>query len=241
MAYPNGTYSQSPVSNGQVIDAARDNAQDAELTAVTNGLLNGLQHGLTVSTGGLTVSTGSVNISGPSSLATLQVNGGSTFAGLVTFSSGITVSGPVNLNRPRVRVTIGADVGVPHNSFTGLNWNTQSYDTHAMHSTTTNSSRLTFVDSTGVYNVGAQIDANLNSSGALFLRIVVNDSTQTVVAAIGTNAIGGFSVPLNISADVRIGSTSDYATVQVFQNSGSTRSVTSTGQYVTAFWAHKVS
>lgn len=92
MGYPSGVYSATPVSNGQIIDASRDNAQDAELTALSNGLLNGIAHAVTVSTGGLTVSTGSVNIGGPSSLATVHVNGASTFVGAVTFSSGVTFS-----------------------------------------------------------------------------------------------------------------------------------------------------
>lgn len=74
---------------------AHVNPLGVEVTAIENALLNGIPHAVTISTGGLTVSTGSVNIGGPSSLATLQVNGASTFAGAVTFGVSPTFAGAV--------------------------------------------------------------------------------------------------------------------------------------------------
>lgn len=57
--FPNSVYSPSAVSNGQTIDASRDNGQDAEITAIEDGVLNG---------------NARLNVSG------LQVGGASTFA-----------------------------------------------------------------------------------------------------------------------------------------------------------------
>jgi hypothetical protein len=66
------------------------NDVQAEITAVEDALKNGIAHALTVNAA-LVVSTGgSVNVGGPSSLATLQVNGGSTFVGPATFSTTVT-------------------------------------------------------------------------------------------------------------------------------------------------------
>lgn len=91
-SYPTSIFSPAAKNTGDTIQASHVGNLDAEVTAIETGLETGLQHTLTVSTGGLTVSTGSVNIGGPSSLATLSVTGGSTFAGPVVCSSGVTIS-----------------------------------------------------------------------------------------------------------------------------------------------------
>ena len=71
--------------------------------------------------------------------------------------------------------------------------------------------------------------------------IVVNESTANVVAAHGALSLtGAFNQPVTLSGVMRVGSTSDYATLQVTQNSGSTRSILGNGSYVTTFWAQKM-
>src|SRR5687767_2599647 len=92
-SYPTGVFSPAAKSGGQTIQAAHVNDLDGEVVAVESALLNGIAHAVVISTGGLTLSTGSFNAAGPSSLATLQVNGTSTFAGKVTLSSGAQVVG----------------------------------------------------------------------------------------------------------------------------------------------------
>lgn len=213
--------------------ASHINDPQAEIVAIATGLKSGLQHALTVSTGGLTVSTGNTVLG-----QNLSVAGPSTFAGAVTFSTTVTFA-VFPLNPPRVRVGIAADFPVA-GPFVGVNWVTHDYDSHGMHSTSANSSRITFVDSTGVYHIGASVDWNPNSSGSIIARILLNDSTANVVCAQAAEQPDAARLPQNLCADVRITSTTTYATLQVFQASGSTRSLTSTGSYVTAMWAHKV-
>lgn len=91
MGYPSGVISFGTKNAGDTIQPADINTPQTEITAIESGLLNGLQHALTingavtVSTGGLTVSTGNVSLG-----QNLNVAGNSTFAGAVTFSSGVT-------------------------------------------------------------------------------------------------------------------------------------------------------
>lgn len=258
--YPTGVYAPATKSNGQTITAAMFNDPDAEIIAVENALLNGIAHAVTVSTGGFTVSTGNVtfgqnlSVAGGSTIGnglvvssgavslggTLQVTGNSTFSGNVTFTG--TVTGAQST--PRVHLTIGADQNLASTVFTGLSWPTETFDSHGMHSTAVNSSRITFADSTGSYLIGASVDITNASSGVFRVRILLDDSTASVVAANGffANVLPAFNVPLSVSGLARIASTATYATVQVFNGAGaSTNSVTSTGSFATAFWAHKVS
>ena len=90
-SYPTGIKSFTAKAAGQTIDPAHPNDIQDEVTAIETGLLSGVAHLLTLNAG-LTVSTGSVNVGGPSSVTTLQVNSGSTFAGPVTFSTLVTFS-----------------------------------------------------------------------------------------------------------------------------------------------------
>src|SRR4051794_38729536 len=74
--FPTSVYSPSVVSAGQSIDASRDNGQDAELTAIEQGYLQG---------------TAPLNSSN-STVASLSVTGGSTIAGLLTVGGVATLS-----------------------------------------------------------------------------------------------------------------------------------------------------
>jgi hypothetical protein len=268
--YPGGVKTFTAKQDGiDYPQASHINDLQAEVTAVEDALINGISHAVTLEAG-LTVSTGPVvvgqslsvaggstlagavvissglSVAGGSTLASLDVAGNSTFHGPVTFSSGVTFIVPLPLNPPRVRVHITADQDLPASAWTGISWPAEDYDSHAMHSTAVNSSRITFVDSSGVYHIGACVDITNPSSGAFRVRILLGDSTAAVVAANGffANVLPntGLNSPVAVSADVRIADTATYATVQVFNGHGtSTNSVTSTGSFVTAFWAHKVS
>jgi len=153
-----------------------------------------------------------------------------------------TLSGTVVFAIPTVRVTHSVDQGVPTATFTGLNWDTETYDSHAMHSTSANSSRITFAGSTGVYAFGVNVAFNPNSSGTRQARIQLNDGDALVSASFAATPGGTFAA-MNLVGAARIAATTDYITVQVFQNSGSTGSVAanSTTIAIASFWAHKVS
>jgi hypothetical protein len=251
--YPTGTYSPSPVSAGQTITASRENAQDAEITAVQDGLRSGLQHALTISTGGLTVSTGSVNIGGPSSVATLQVNGTSTFTGAATFSSNVSVGGTLTITSgldatitrrvPTCKVTHGSTQSLLNATWTGLSWNTEIEDSTGMHSTAANSSRIA-LNSAGVWLIGGAAAFSIGTNPSTLnmgVRILLNDTDELDghMTAPGTN-IQTDPFPLSLSVAHIATSTGDYVTLQAYQSGGVTQSVHASTR-TTVFWAIKVS
>jgi len=257
--YPSGTYAPATKSAGQTIAAGFFNDPDNEIIAVEDALLNGFAHGLTVLTGGLSISTGNVvfgqnlSVAGGSTLrnglvvssgttelaGTLDVAGNSTFHGAVTFSSGVTFGGLVLPTVPAVLVTSDTNQNVNNLTWTGLSWNTEVIDNAGMHSTSANSSRITFAASTGLYRVSVSLSWLAGSSGAQVMRVMVNDSSG--VAAQTGYSPSAADLPFSLSALVRAASTSDYCTVQVLQASGSTKSIAPSTLYGLSFAAEFVS
>jgi hypothetical protein len=275
--YPTAVYAPASKSAGQTIQPSFFNDPDAEITAVQDGLKNGLQHNLsvvgtltvagatTISTGGLSVSTGSVNIGGPSSLATLNVSGGSTLAGLTvtstaSFASSVTVgsltvtgaltAGSLSQTIPSVRLTLAADLTFALGGAEFCpSWTTQEWSVGGMHSTTTNSSRITFAHSTGLYQIGMTSApvTGVNSGAAgltQLIRFRYNDTSALGGAMVLQSNVGGLC-PANVTDVVRIASTADFVTVRISMTDASV----STGRYVpaaassiavTSFWAVKV-
>ena len=96
----------------------------------------------------------------------------------LTSTNGLTVGGVISGVVPTVKLTHSADQGIASgNAYTGLNWDTESLDNVGMHSTSANSSRITFASATGWYAVGASIEWNPNSSGSRVVRLMLNDIT----------------------------------------------------------------
>ena len=232
-SYPSAVKTFAARSNGGVIDASHVNDLQDEVNAIEAGLLNG-----TAPLNSSKSTLVSLSVTGASTLAgTVNVTGNSTFTGTVNFTG--TVTGVATNNPPRVRASMSSTQNVSSNTWTGLTWNTNVYDSTGMHSTTTNSSRITFVGSTGIYHIGAQVTLSTVVSGASFLRIMVNDSSEALsVKADGSNST---NCPMNLSGDLRVADTTDYITVQV-------RLATSTGSVLAessnsamGFWAHFIS
>jgi hypothetical protein len=247
-SYPIGIYAPSPVSNGQVIDAGRDNAQDAEITAIQTGLKNGLAHAVTISTGGLTVSTGSVNIGGPSSLTTLQVNGGSTFTGPATFNGGINVTsfgavvtlssgaivstGIIRQNSlPMWNVSNSSLVAVAGNSTVGITFNSQDFVRGDIgHSTSANSSRVT-INTTGVYHIDARGLVRTESNPVPRLMVVLNDTLPPLLSATGlVMSVNSSAYMIAVHGDVRVESTG-YLTVQYVSGNNANSTIGSTAAF----------
>lgn len=211
--------------------ASHINTIQEEVVAIGTALRTGLDHALTVNTGGFTVSsggatvsTGGLRVGGPSTLAalsatastvaSLNVTGASTFAGAVTFGSSVTFTGVIYPLVPACLLTHSASVSISSATWTGLNWDTEVLDAQGMHSTASNSSRITFVDSTGVYHLAANVILSSLTTGHWLGRIRVNDTTT--VAQVFVNPPSAVTLAgLSLQATVRVSSTSYYATVQV--------------------------
>lgn len=165
-SFPTSAKSFAARSNGQTIDAAHVGDLQDEVNAIEDGYLNG---------------SARLNSSG-STMVSLSVTGGSTFSSRVTFhalpyvmpSSGgstgevltiVSTSGSTmgvewrasGAGAPEaVRVSLDDALVIAQDSTAAISWTQQTFVTNSsMHSTTTNSSRLT-PQSTGVYLCSAQ-------------------------------------------------------------------------------------
>lgn len=267
--YPTGVYAPASKSAGQTIQASFFNDPDAEITAVEDALKNGIPHAvtiagaLTVSTGGVTVSTGSVNIAGPSSLATLQVNGGSTFVGTVAMSSNLvvaghsTIAGDLNVGgnitaggvaivgrAPSAKLSLQNNMTVGTGAWLGVAWTAEEYDSTGLHSTAANSSRL-LITSSGLWLVGGQVDwafGSNPSTNQAGLKILANDNE----AIVGQESLVGAQTAWtqSVSGVFLATSTTQYITLQVRQTSGGNGTAigsTGSGNGPTHLWAQRMS
>ena len=256
-SYPTTNKTFASRSNGSIIDASHVNDLQDEVAAIEDGILNGTAR---LNSSGSTVAT--LSVAGGSTLAgTLQVTGGSTFTGAVkfnggitstvsftssvTFDAGVTITGTLtgSINTPptvRVRSSANTSLSTSGEKWVGLSWDIEDYDSTGMHSTATNSSRLTFAGSTGIYHVGAAIHLGLDNQIETRVRLVLNDSTTFLANSL---VLGASTVAMHcLAADYRIQSTADYVTVQAMTAAASTAVVVANSTVgVTALWAHRVS
>jgi len=121
------------------------------------------------------------------------------------------------------------------NSFTAITFDSEDHDTGAMHSTATNTSRLTVpANAGGAYLVCGGTRFAANGTGTRVVRIVKNGATQVST---------GTAVPGNASVDVVIATSclvvlaaGDYVELQAYQNSGGALAVGSgTSRYEQSF------
>jgi hypothetical protein len=234
--YPSGVFTVPTRVIGQTIQASWFNDPNAEVTAIEDALKNGITHpvtiagAVTISTGGLTVSTGSVNISGPSSVATLQVNGNSTFAGNVVFTGTVTL--PPTTFPNVVTLSSGAIVSTGiirqdslpmfnvwssatttragGSSAAGVNFTSQDYVRGTVEHSTGVASSQVHIGTTGVYRVCLHgLVSGPNDSPTATLTLWLNDATSLLQAVASPVPSTGPVGPLTLAThqDVRIAST----------------------------------
>lgn len=264
--YPSGIYAPVSKSAGNTIQASFFNDPDAEITAIEDGLKNGLPHAVTITSGGLTVTAGGLRVTGNSTVDAFQAGassvaslsaGASTVASLQAGNSTVTgdlsVSGTLTVGgiqfagrQPTARVSLAANTNINSGAFTGVNWTTNEYDSTGLHSTSVNSSRIN-ITSSGLWAIGAQLSWTPGSPASttfVGLRILVNDADALAGARqlIGTPSATEWSVQAH--ALYYATSTTDYLTVQALQTGGSAMQLNGSsggGSGPTQAWAQKVS
>lgn len=254
-------------SNGQTIDAGHINGLQEEVAAIESGYLDGnarLNSSnstlAALSVAGNSTFTGSVQVTGPSTFSTVAtfstkiapgsttvMIGDSTTAFKEVHCSSLYVAGQAvtfTLSPPTVKVSHSTTTSPSSVTWVGLNWDTNLYDSTGMHSTTTDSSRITFT-STGIYHVGANIPLTVTViAGDKRARLVLNDSTTILGSVLMPNVSSANTYCAVISADVRAVDATDYVTVQIFYNAAASSGTVphnSTVFGAPAFWAHRVS
>lgn len=122
---------------------------------------------------------------------------------------------------------------IPNATLTALTFDTETYDTDAMHSTTTNTSRITFTTS-GPYIITANIGFTANATGFRTIKLRVNNSFDIGYAS--QPAFASETNTLNLTAQYNFNQ-GDFVEVIVYQNSGGNLDTVSTSQSMPTFSA----
>ena len=259
MPYPTGITSFTTKNAGETIQPAHVNDLQTEVTAIETDLINGMT-GAFIANNGLQSSNSTVN--------GLQVGGNSTFASSTmtistqtyifpssrastgdvltvasTSGSTATLQWRAGVTRPVCMVRHSAVTQIAAGAWTGLNWDTAESDEQDMHSSASNSSRITFAHSTGRYEVGVNVEfgSGAGATGAVVAMIRLNDARGVFGNQLYTAAAGAQQV-VSAAGMLDITSTADFVTVAVYPGPSTNRIVDSTASTLSIprFWAHRV-
>lgn len=139
------------------------------------------------------------------------------------------------LARPYVSVRQSVAQSLASNTWAGITFTTEETDNDGMHSTGSNTSRLTAV-TPGWYQVSGQVAFAANAAGSRNARLAVNG---TAVDATGTTTLpgnGNIGVA-TIAARAVFLNAGDYVEIQGMQSSGGALNTSASGEYVSALTA----
>ena len=201
-------------TTGQVLSKATN--ADMDFTWVTSDDANAIQNSIVDAKGDLVTATANDTPArlGVGANGTVLTSDSAEATGLkwATPASGNTLVG--------CRVTNSASVSIANTTVTALTFNTETYDTDAFHSTSTNTDRITIpAGKSGYYLINYNINYAANGSGFRNCGIRINNNA----AGIDNVAyIKGFSDEENSLAATTVYylNAADYVTLHTYQNSG---------------------
>lgn len=134
-------------------------------------------------------------------------------------------------NQPRARIYNSSTQSISTATLTTLTFNSERYDTGAMHSTSTNTSRLT-VPKPGVYLVGGHVEFAANATGQRGLYLYLNGATYLAYDIHDASAANETAVTVSTVDQFVVG---DYVELRVYQSSGGMLNVNSVSRYTPEF------
>jgi hypothetical protein len=138
---------------------------------------------------------------------------------------------------PCVRAYNSAAISIPTGADTLVTLNSERFDNAAMHSTSSNTSRLTVpTGGGGKYLFGGVVDFGLNSIGGRGCHIKLNSATFIAKTVMQANADGGSSSSTVTSSYAM--NAADYIDMFAYQGSGGNLNLTSTTAYSPEAWAY---
>lgn len=152
--------------------------------------------------------------------------------------SGISVGRAAGPYTEGARVYNSANVSITNDSFTALSFDTERFDTDTIHSTVTNTNRLT-ATTAGKYIIVANVEVSAHATGQRFLRIRLNGTTVLCDSGSDANSQSGQTWRRTASAIYEMAAT-DYVEMLIYQNSGGTLSATSVGNLSPEFMMHRI-
>lgn len=143
------------------------------------------------------------------------------------------------LDPPRCKVYNSGAQSIGDGSFTALTWDTEEFDTDAMHSTSSNTSRIV-CKTAGTYLLSGSISwASSNAGirrGARWLKNGSSSNTQVMITPPGTGTAG---VPTVHAPTVMMSlAVNDYVELAAYQDTGGSLSTVAgiTGCFAQALW-----
>lgn len=141
--------------------------------------------------------------------------------------------------KPMCRVYHNTSQSVATATWTSLAFNSERYDVGTMHSTSTNTSRITIPSGgDGVYSIGGSMQfANGSSTGVRVAGILLNGATY--LQTNGFNSVTSDATSVVVQCDYKLAA-GDYIQLQAYQTSGGLLNVFSNANYSPEFWCHWV-
>lgn len=131
------------------------------------------------------------------------------------------------------RVYNSADISVADNTFQSLTFDSERFDTDSIHSTSTNTGRLT-CNTAGKYIIVGNVLWDTNASGRRGLRIRANGAS-TIGFHQYENVPDSAINPVQIVTTIYALAIDDYVQLQAFQNSGGSLNITQADNYSPEF------
>lgn len=135
---------------------------------------------------------------------------------------------------PACRVGNSGNISLANGALQALTFDTERFDTDTMHSTASNSGRITFTTA-GLYQVSATAEFAPNATGVRGVGVKLNATTyimfsQHPTAGVGVSHVEGVSMPYKFAAG-------DYIEMIAYQNSGGALNVITLSNYSPEFAA----
>jgi len=138
------------------------------------------------------------------------------------------------VNLPGCRVYSSSNVSISNGgSGSVITFNSERHDPFDMHSTSSNTSRVT-VPQAGVYLITGNIRTASNSTGVRELSIRLNGSTTIAFNGLKANATDGDLSIMQVTTTYKLAA-NDYVELHLWQNSGGSLNVESHGNYSPEF------
>jgi len=134
---------------------------------------------------------------------------------------------------PAVRVHGSGNQTITTGSTTGLTFNTERFDTDGMHSTVSNTSRLT-AKTAGIYLITGNVRWANNTTGRRILLMRINGGDTIAQVEIHGPPVSGHVLVMNVTTIYELLAT-DYVELSVFQDSGGDLDIVATGNYTPEF------
>ena len=164
----------------------------------------------------------------------LQSSAGAGSAGeLVALNSAGAVDFTMLPTTPGARVYRSTNQNITTSTGTVITFDSERYDTDTLHSTVSNTSRLT-ASRAGKYAISCHVEWTSNSTGGRWVRLLLNGAT--VIAQDFRLGASSSTDALNMSlSTIYTLAASDYVEVQVWHNRGSGLNVLSSANYSPEF------